>query len=195
MDEIASQITSLTIAYSTVYSDTDQKKKTWKLRVTGFCVGNSPGTGEFPAQMASNAKNVSIWWHHHGSPANRIKNSSSTIFHRNSNSMEILFFSYFISNAVAFYKILYIARQLCKYHSSMVFRMRNTTKRKFRRIWITSYFSVKCITGPFALNILWTATGVTVIISHSPLREAVPSHAGPLSWPLFKQWNILLTFV
>ena len=29
-------------------------------------MGNSPGTGEFPAQMASNAENVSIWWRHHG---------------------------------------------------------------------------------------------------------------------------------
>ena len=27
--------------------------------------GNSPVTGEFPAQMASNAENVSIWWRHH----------------------------------------------------------------------------------------------------------------------------------
>ena len=35
------------------------------LRVTGLCVGNSPVTGEFPAQMASNAENVSIWWRHH----------------------------------------------------------------------------------------------------------------------------------
>ena len=42
-------------------------KKTSKLRVTGLCVGNSPGTGEFPAQMASNAENVSIWWRHHDS--------------------------------------------------------------------------------------------------------------------------------
>ena len=42
-----------------------RSKKTSKLRVTGLCVGNSPGTGEFPAQMASNAENVSIWWRHH----------------------------------------------------------------------------------------------------------------------------------
>ena len=27
--------------------------------------GEFPGTGEFPAQMASNAENVSIWWRHH----------------------------------------------------------------------------------------------------------------------------------
>ena len=30
-----------------------QSKKTSKLRVTGLCAGNSPRTGEFPAQMAS----------------------------------------------------------------------------------------------------------------------------------------------
>ena len=42
-----------------------KSKKTSKLRVTGLCAGNSPGTGEFPAQMASNAENVSIGWRHH----------------------------------------------------------------------------------------------------------------------------------
>ena len=33
-------------------------KKTSKLRVTGLCVRKSPGTGDFPAQMAINAENV-----------------------------------------------------------------------------------------------------------------------------------------
>ena len=42
-----------------------RSNKTSKLLVTGLCVGNSPGTGEFPAQMASNAENVSIRWRHH----------------------------------------------------------------------------------------------------------------------------------
>ena len=37
-----------------------RSKKTSKLRVTGLCVGNSPVTGEFPAQMASNAENASF---------------------------------------------------------------------------------------------------------------------------------------
>ena len=63
MGVMASQITSLTIVYSTFYSG--QIKETSKLRVPGLCVGNSPATGEFPAQMASNAENVSIWWRHH----------------------------------------------------------------------------------------------------------------------------------
>ena len=40
-------------------------KKTSKLRVTGLCVGNSPMTGEFPTQRASNAENIFIWWRHH----------------------------------------------------------------------------------------------------------------------------------
>ena len=36
-----------------------------KLSVTSLCAGNSPGTGEFPAQMASYTENVSVWWRHH----------------------------------------------------------------------------------------------------------------------------------
>ena len=43
-----------------------RSKKTSKLRVTGLCVGNSPTSGEFPAQMGSYAVNISIWWRHHG---------------------------------------------------------------------------------------------------------------------------------
>ena len=42
-----------------------RSKKTSKLHITGLCAGNSPVTGEFPAQMASDAENVSIWWRHH----------------------------------------------------------------------------------------------------------------------------------
>ena len=42
-----------------------RSKKTPKLRVTGLCEGNSPVTGEFPAQKISDAENVPIWWRHH----------------------------------------------------------------------------------------------------------------------------------
>ena len=38
-----------------------RSNKASKLRVTGLC----EGTGEFPAQKASSAENVSIWWRHH----------------------------------------------------------------------------------------------------------------------------------
>ena len=59
MGPMASKIPSLTIVYSTA----DQR--TLELRVTGLCAGNSPVTGEFSAQMASNAENIFIWWRHH----------------------------------------------------------------------------------------------------------------------------------
>ena len=66
MGVVSSQITSLTIVYSTVtYTGADQKK-TSKLRVTGFYAGNSSETSDFPAQMANNAETFSIWWRHHG---------------------------------------------------------------------------------------------------------------------------------
>ena len=41
-----------------------RSKKTSKFRVTGLCAGNSPGDRWIPAQMASNAGNVSIWLRH-----------------------------------------------------------------------------------------------------------------------------------
>ena len=47
-----------------------RSKKTSKLHVIGLCMGNSPGTGEIPAQMASYAERVSIWWRHHGCKEN-----------------------------------------------------------------------------------------------------------------------------
>ena len=45
-----------------------RSKKTSKLRVTGLCEANLPVTGEFPAQKASNAENISVWWRHHEVP-------------------------------------------------------------------------------------------------------------------------------
>ena len=53
MSAMASQITNLTIVYWSFYSVADQRKHQ-----------NSAVTGEFPAQMASNAENISIWWRH-----------------------------------------------------------------------------------------------------------------------------------
>ena len=57
MGGMTSQITSLAIVYSTVYSGADQRKH------------QSPATLAFvrgiPAQMASNAETASIWWRHH----------------------------------------------------------------------------------------------------------------------------------
>ena len=61
MTTMASQITSLMIVYSIVYSDVENIKapRHWPL------CGEFTGTGEFPAQMFSYAENVSGWWRHH----------------------------------------------------------------------------------------------------------------------------------
>ena len=42
-----------------------RSKKTSEPSVTGLCEGNSPVTGEFPAQKVSYAEDVPIWWRHH----------------------------------------------------------------------------------------------------------------------------------
>ena len=63
MTTIASQITSLTVVYSTVYSDADQRKHQSSASLA--FVWEFTGTGEFPTQRASYAENVSIWWRHH----------------------------------------------------------------------------------------------------------------------------------
>ena len=50
---MASQITSLTSVYSTIFQAQIKEKI------------KAPETGEFPAQRASNAENISDWWRHH----------------------------------------------------------------------------------------------------------------------------------
>ena len=62
MSAMASQITRLTIVYSTDYSERRSKKHQ---RVTGLCEWNLPETGELRTQMANKAEYVSIWWRHH----------------------------------------------------------------------------------------------------------------------------------
>ena len=57
MTTVASQITSLTVVYSIVYSGAEENIKAprhWPL------CGEFTGTGEFPAKRASNAENGSI---------------------------------------------------------------------------------------------------------------------------------------
>ena len=60
MGTTAFQITSLAIVYSTFIQaqikENIKAPRHWPLW---------PGTGEFPAQVASNTENVSIWWRHH----------------------------------------------------------------------------------------------------------------------------------
>ena len=72
MGVIASQITSLTIVYSTVI----QAEIKENIKALHHWPLWGQFTDEFPAQMASNAENVSIWWRHHGWSAGQHDNLS-----------------------------------------------------------------------------------------------------------------------
>ena len=84
MNAMVSQITGILIVCSTVSWGPDQRKHQssmslafvrgidgWMDGYPGLApcrwplCGEFTGTGEFPAQMASNAESVSIWWRHH----------------------------------------------------------------------------------------------------------------------------------
>ena len=60
---MAIQTTGAMIVYLTVCSAADHRKHQ-SPALLAFVGGNSPVTGEFPAQRASNAENASIWWRH-----------------------------------------------------------------------------------------------------------------------------------
>ena len=60
MRAMASQITGVSVVYSTVGSGADQRK-----HQSSESLASVPVTGEFPTRKASNAENVSIWWDHH----------------------------------------------------------------------------------------------------------------------------------
>ena len=63
MSTMASQITGVLFCLTLVQAQITENIRAprhWPL------CGISPVTGEFPAQKASNAGNVSIWWRHHG---------------------------------------------------------------------------------------------------------------------------------
>ena len=60
MSAMASQITDVDLDCLLKRLFSRRSKKTSKLYVTSLCEGNSPVTGEFPAQRASNTEDVTI---------------------------------------------------------------------------------------------------------------------------------------
>ena len=63
MGTMASLITSLTL-FTQPFIRVQIKENIKAPRHWPLC-WEFTGSGEFPAQMASNAENVSIWWRHH----------------------------------------------------------------------------------------------------------------------------------
>ena len=71
LDTMASQITSLTIVYSTVYSSADQRK-----HQSSASLAIVRGIHRWPVNSAH--KNVSIWWRHHAMPGCQSRNINVT---------------------------------------------------------------------------------------------------------------------
>ena len=102
-----------------------RSKKTSKLRVTGLCAGNSPVPGEFPAQMASNAENVSIWRRYH-------VHTALSIFrcYVSSNSNQYLFLSsscFIMYIGARFIRILNLYRYWLSYFLTLSFGLKIST--------------------------------------------------------------------
>ena len=64
MSTVTFQIASLTIVYSSIYSGADQRKHQSSASLA--FVREFTGDRWIPAQMASNAEKLSIWWRHDG---------------------------------------------------------------------------------------------------------------------------------
>ena len=64
MSAMSSQITSLTIVYSSVYSGADQRKH-YSSASLAFVREIHRWPVNSPSQRASNAENASVWWRHH----------------------------------------------------------------------------------------------------------------------------------
>ena len=96
MGAIASQITSLTTVYSTVYSGADQRKHQSSLAFVREIT-------ESPAQRASSAENVAIWWHNHVSV--HLKNAGVNKMSNNVIVYKHLNYFYFWLNVCCWYRV------------------------------------------------------------------------------------------
>ena len=85
MGAIASQITSLAIVYSTIYSGWNQIK-----HHSSASLAFVRGIPRWPvnAQMTSNAENVSIWWRHHDTTGAIQQNAESPYVFRRQGGCE-----------------------------------------------------------------------------------------------------------
>ena len=92
-------------------------KKTSKLRVTGHCAGNSPVTGEFPVQRASNAVNLSIWWRHHDC---RIWNFARSSHPSDLSRIPVYHFNVFIYSLFYFHLYILSSLQLSTYSPRLI---------------------------------------------------------------------------
>ena len=108
MTTMASQITSLTVVYSTVYSDADQRKHQSSASLA-FVWGIHRDRW-IPRTRASYAENVSIWWRHHGVASDQSDASESFLqcwpFVRGTTGHRVIMWSFDVFIVVILNKLL-----------------------------------------------------------------------------------------
>ena len=97
---------------------------------------NSPGTGEYPAQMASIAENVSIWWRHHVFPICEVMREINTKITLGWAHKEF---------ATAVHTLFYFLHNITNAHMTIKIRSSHTGS------WLTS--SVYVLLGPFSISL------------------------------------------
>ena len=145
-----------------------RSKKTSKLRVTGLCAGNSQEAGEFPAQMASNAENVSIWWRYHVYDNSLTKLDTFYFpWNKNANHCREYTKMYQTSNSFKLMtgtKILFTLDHLCEWHWYVNKRIKSDT---FSFSWnknTVSENAPKC-TDPTTVSIFYQNKDILSVLS------------------------------
>ena len=151
MGAIVSQITSLTIVYSTFYSDVDQRTHQSSASLT-FVRENSPRTVKVPAQMASNAEHVSIWWRHHVYKHDYLNKHQD---------WHMLFSTCLaLCDRVQYDIILCTTRQQQRYHACLTLNSQKTSHNHPQRrtvlctLW-PGFVKLTLLSGPLCINFIW----------------------------------------
>ena len=83
MISMASQIPSLTIVYSAVYSDADQRKHQSFVSLAFVREIHRWPVNSSLAQMTSNAENISIWRYHHANWMEKFRGTPRVVEDKN----------------------------------------------------------------------------------------------------------------
>ena len=142
MGTTASQITSLTIVYWTVYSGADQRKQQSSASLAFV-------TGEFPAQRASNVENAPIWWRYY--------------------DVEILWSMFTSGKRFIMVLLCYGLYLVCVYKSQSTQCMTNKYNWNYDLRNICPFFKPRCI-GPCCAHHVFVIGYVRILCGVSFLR-------------------------
>ena len=123
-----------------------RSKKASTLRVSGLCEGNSPVTGEFPAQKASYAENISVWWRHHNTETGTKR----------------LSFVRYLINILSLHKLFILTQILVRSVKKSTINVGSTSVQVMAWRWIYESLPVLCVWRIYDLSDLQWRTKSTL---------------------------------